>query len=274
MATKKVTKAAAAPIDHRETFVSAAVKMNESDGNPMEEKLRTLYKIQQTDTKIDKIHLLRGELPLEVQDLEDDIEGLKTRISNLQSDVKYAEESIADNKTRLAESKQLVEKYEAQHDNIHNSREYESITKEIEYQQLEQMVCEKKIKEQNLALAEKKSAIDEAKNELAYREGELAEKKSALDNIIAETAKEEEILEAEKAELAAKIDNRIISAYDRVRGNAKNHLAVVTVKRGACGGCFNQIPPQRQLDIVQGKKIIVCDYCGRILVNSAFDTEE
>ena len=271
MATKKANKAVVTPIDQSETFVSAVKAVTESDGVSMEEKLRTLYKIQQADTSIDKIHLLRGELPLEVQDLEDDIAGLNTRINNTQNEIKDAEKYIADLRAKIEECKVLVEKYEEQSKKVMNNREYESITRQIEFQQLEQQASEKHIRETNLLLAEKAELLEETRKQLEGRQIDLNNKKAELEQIITETAKEEEQLEAHKEELAKKLDERMYVAYNRVRNNSKNHLAVVTVKRGACGGCFNQIPPQRQLDIAQNKKIIICEYCGRILVSPEFD---
>ncbi|MBQ7222855.1 MAG: hypothetical protein IJS02_05270 [Bacteroidales bacterium] len=239
----------------------------------MREKLLTLYKIQQTDTKIDRIYLLRGELPLEVKDLEDEVEGLKTRIANTTADIKAAENSLVEFRAHIDECQHLIAKYEEQRDNVKNNREYESICKEIEYQQLDQESFEKKIRETNLMIADKKNLLEETKNFMQGRELDLEEKRKELDQIVEETAKEEAALIKEKEELASKIDERMLVAYGKVRGNAKNHLAVVTVKRGACGGCFNQIPPQRQLDIAQSKKVIVCEYCGRILVDSEFENE-
>lgn len=271
MATKKATKSIVTPIDQRETFVSAAKAVSDSDGVSMEEKLLTLYRIQQADTAIDKIHLLRGELPLEVQDLEDDIAGLKTRMVNTQEEIKDAEKYLSELKAKIVECKALVEKNEEQSKKVMNNREYESITRQIEFQQLEQEASEKHIGETNLLLAEKSQLLEDTKLQLAGREIDLENKKKELDQIITETAKEEDQLKAQIDELAKKIDERMYVAYNRVRGNAKNHLAVVTVKRGACGGCFNQIPPQRQLDIVQSKKIIICEYCGRILVSPDFE---
>jgi len=267
MSTNKVNNTIVTPIDERETFVSVAKSISDSDGITMEEKLRTLYNIQVTDTEIDDILLQRGELPLEVQDLEDDIEGLKTRCFNIQSDIKELESSIADYRNMIEESKQAIVRYKAQQENIRNNREYESISKEIEYQTLEQEACEKKIREAQAKIADFKNAYEQTKSNLAGRELDLVDKKQELATIIEETAKDEEILLARKAELSKKIDPRVMVAYNKVRSNAKNHLAVVTVERGACGGCFNKIPPQRKLDIEQSKKIIVCEYCGRILVD-------
>ena len=274
MATKKVNKQTiVTPIDERETFVSVAKSVSDADGITMDEKLRTLYQIQLKDTAIDKIHLQRGELPLEVQDMEDEVEGLKTRIANTQADIADIERRKADYKHAIEEAGMLIEKYSKQQDNVKNNREYESLGKEIEYQSLEQQVCEKRIGECDRELEEKNSLIAATNDRLSIFEANLVEKKKELETIIEETAAQEEKLQAEKEELQKKIDERMMVAYNRVRGAAKNHLAVVTIEREACGGCFNQIPPQRKLDIMQGKKIIVCEYCGRILVNPEYKAE-
>lgn len=273
MATKKVKQAIITPIDERETFVSVAKSVNDADGITMDEKLRTLYQIQLKDTAIDKIHLQRGELPLEVQDLEDEVAGLNTRIANAEADIEQIEKKKAEFKHSIEEAGLLIEKYTKQQDNVKNNREYESLGKEIEYQALEQQVCEKRIGECERALEEKREVIAATRERLAIFEANLEDKKKELETIIEETAAAEEKLQAEKAELEKKIDERMLVAYSRVRGAAKNHLAVVTIERGACGGCFNQIPPQRKLDIIQGKKIIVCEYCGRILVNPEYKND-
>ena len=276
MATKKVKQTKVeivTPIDERETFVSVAKSVNDADGITMDEKLRTLYQIQLKDTAIDKIHLQRGELPLEVQDMEDEVEGLRTRIANAQADMEEIEKKKADLRHAIQEAGLLIEKYSKQQDNVKNNREYESLGKEIEYQSLEQQVCEKRIGECERELEQKRELIDATRQRLAIFEANLEEKKKELETIIEETAAEEEKLQAEKAELQKKVDERMMVAYNRVRGAAKNHLAVVTIEREACGGCFNQIPPQRKLDIIQGKKIIVCEYCGRILVNPEYKAE-
>ena len=271
MATKKVKQTIVTPIDEKETFVSVAKSVNEAtDGVTMDEKLRTLYQIQLKDTAIDKIHLQRGELPLEVQDMEDEVEGLKTRIANAEADIAEIDQRRSELKHSIQEAGMLIEKYTKQQDNVKNNREYESLGKEIEYQSLEQQVCEKRIGECERAQQEKEQLIGETKARLEIFEANLEEKKKELETIIEETAAAEEKLQAEKAELEKKLDERMLVAYNRVRGAAKNHLAVVTIEREACGGCFNQIPPQRKLDIIQGKKIIVCEYCGRILVNPEY----
>ena len=273
MATKKVKQTIVTPIDERETFVSVAKSVNDADGITMDEKLRTLYRIQIKDTAIDKIHLQRGELPLEVQDLEDEVAGLNTRIANAEADIEQIEKKKADFKHAIEEAGLLVEKYTNQQNNVKNNREYESLGKEIEYQTLEQQVCEKRIGECERDLQEKRDLIEATRARLAIFEANLEEKKKELETIIEETAAAEEKLQAEKEELQKKIDERMMVAYNRVRGAAKNHLAVVTIEREACGGCFNQIPPQRKLDIIQGKKIIVCEYCGRILVNPEYKND-
>ena len=273
MATKKKVNKIVTPIDQRETFVSLQKNMADTDSIAMEQKLRTLYRIQQTDTQIDKIYLLRGELPLEVQDLEDEIAGLNTRIANTRAEIKEIEQANTDHRHVIEESKQLIAKYNAQRDNVKNNREYESISKEIEYQDLEQQVAEKKIRENEALISEKNQIIEEAQETLSHREADLVEKKKELDTIVEETSREEEELLREREELVGQIDERMMVAYTKVRANAHNKLAVVTVTRDACGGCFNKIPPQRRLDIEESKKIIVCEYCGRILVSSAFEKE-
>lgn len=274
MATKKSTSTIITPIDERETFVSLSLNKGLGESDSMEQKLRTLYKIQQTDTKIDRIHLLRGELPLEVQDLEDEIEGLKTRMANIREDMAAAEQEITSHKLKIEECKKDAARYEAQRDNVRNNREYDSLSKEIEFQELEQQASNKKISEATLFLYDRKVALEETEKKLAIRSEDLVGKKKELEIIIEETAKEEEILTKEREALSQNIDERMMVAYSKVRSNAKNHLAVVTVKRDACGGCFNKIPPQRKLDIASSKKIIVCEYCGRILVSSEFEEGE
>ncbi|MCR5326319.1 MAG: hypothetical protein K6E37_06165 [Bacteroidales bacterium] len=275
MATTKA-KANAKPIDQDETFVSLSMAKNlgDNDSVAIEEKLKTLYKIQQTDTKIDKIYLLRGELPLEVQDIEDEVEGLKTRIANAKDEIAAAESANATHRAQITECEEALAKYNAQRDNVKNNREYESISKEIEYMDLQKQFCEKKIREANLLIEEKKALVAETEEHLKLREEDLDNKRKELDTIVKETAKEEAQLVKQRDELVSKIDERMFIAYNKVRANTKNKLAVVTVKRDACGGCFAKIPPQRQLDIASSKKIIVCEYCGRILVNSDFEKED
>ncbi len=254
------------------TFISLQKSSNDGDLS-METKLHLLYDLQQTDSKIDKIHLLRGELPLEVQDLEDDILGLKTRVDNLSTELKEIDKLIAQKKIDLENSKGLIEKYTSQQNNVKNNREFDSLSKEIEFQGLEVQLAEKRIKESIILQTEKKEALTLAQEALSERGIDLENKKKELDSIVAETAKEEEELFAKSEEISVQIDARMLAAYKKVRSNARNGLAVVTVRRDACAGCFNKIPPQRQMDIASSKKIIVCEYCGRILVSADFEDQ-
>lgn len=272
MATKKQTKKSEAPIDEKETFISIQTNASDSDIS-MEKKLHVLYQLQDTDTKIDKIHLLRGELPLEVQDLEDEIEGLKTRVTNLQNEIKEIEKDSAQKRVDINSSKDLVKRYEEQRNDVKNNREYDSLSKEIEYQTLVVEHAEKIIKDNSIKIVDKTELLNETKKEYDGRKIDLENKKKELESIIKETAKEEEVLIEKSNELKSMLEDRMVIAYERVRGSAKNRLAVVTVKRDACGGCFNKIPPQRQLDIALSRKIIVCEYCGRIIVSSEFENE-
>lgn len=233
----------------------------------IEEKLRALYSLQLVDSEIDKIRILRGELPLEVQDLEDEVAGLETRIGNLKSEVSELEKSVVGKTNEITASQALIKKYEEQQNNVRNNREYDSLSKEIEFQSLEIELCNKKIREFTAQTADKKEMMDEAQTLLEERKRDLESKKSELEEITHDTQKEEEQLTVRSVELQTRIEERLLMAYKRIRTNARNGLAVVPVKRDACGGCFNQIPPQRQLDIRSRKKIIVCEYCGRILVD-------
>lgn len=239
----------------------------------VEEKLRILFQLQLVDSKIDRIKMLRGELPLEVQDLEDEIEGLETRIENLKQEIENFEALVAKKKQEIKDAETLIKKYEEQQKNVRNNREFDSLTKEIEYQTLEIELCEKRIKEYTQQVKDKKQAIDQSKKQLEDRIHDLGLKKTELDNIINETQKEEDDLVRKSEEYANVIESRLYTAYRRIRGNARNGLAVVTVQRDACGGCFNKIPPQRQLDIKIRKKVIVCEYCGRILVDDTIAEE-
>ena len=275
MATKKENKTVSAPVTKDETFVSLTMAKGLTENEKaIEEKLHALYDIQKADTAIDKIYLLRGELPLEVKDIEDEIEGLKTRIANNQAEIDRYEAVIAENRQKLVDDQEIIAKYKAQQDNVKNNREYESIEHEIEFQELDIQAAQKHIKDDTIAIEKKKAVIDETAALLAMREEDLESKKKELEAIVEETSKEEEKLLAERSQLEAKVDERMLAAYNRVRNSTKNRLAVVTVKGGACTGCFNQIPAQRQLDILSNKKIIVCEYCGRILVNPSFDAQE
>ncbi|MCL2073461.1 MAG: C4-type zinc ribbon domain-containing protein [Marinilabiliaceae bacterium] len=234
----------------------------------VEDKLRSLFSLQKVVSEIDKLRTLRGELPLEVQDLEDDVAGLETRISNLNSEVKELSDSIVLMKNKIKDAGLLIKKYEAQQSNVRNNREYESLSKEVEYQNLEIELCEKRIKEFNSEMKAKSVQSESWKEQLTGRKSDLTTKKAELEEIISETQTEEKRLVEKGKNIEKHIDERLLTAFKRIRKNARNGLAVVTVARDACGGCFNKIPPQRQLDIQLRKKIIVCEYCGRILVDS------
>jgi len=233
----------------------------------IEERLRALFSLQLVDSEIDKIKTLRGELPLEVQDLEDEIAGLETRLGNLREEMVNLEKSILKKNNEIADAEGLIKKYEEQQKNVRNNREFDSLSKEMEYQNLEIELFTKKIKEFNVQIEEKKITITESEATLSERSSDLENKKSELDEIILDTQKEEEGLYKKHEKVESIIEERLLTAYKRIRANARNGLAVVPVQRDACGGCFNQIPPQRQLDIKSRKKIIVCEYCGRILVD-------
>ena len=233
----------------------------------VEEKLQNLYELQRIDTEIDKIKTLRGELPLEVQDLEDEIAGLETRIENLKVELGELDKTSSTRKMDIKKAEEAIKKYSEQLDNVRNNREYDALSKEIEFQKLEIELQEKRIREAQKAKAEKEALMEESKKRYEDKVSDLEAKKGELNDIINETHKDEESLQTKSEELAATIDERLLTSYRRIRSNARNGLAVVTVDRDACGGCFNKIPPQRQLDIRSRKKIIVCEYCGRILID-------
>ncbi|MGD2034618.1 MAG: C4-type zinc ribbon domain-containing protein [Bacteroidales bacterium] len=233
----------------------------------VEEKLRALYQLQNLNSEVDKIRTLRGELPLEVQDLEDEIAGLQTRVEKYKEEVKSLEHQISLKENEIAQADGLITKYKDQQDNVRNNREFDSLSKEIEYQTLEIELCEKRIKEFKAQIKDKNAVIEDSKKILDERTKDLEDKKSELDEIVEDTKKEEDDLLKKASGLETKIEERLLTAYKKIRKNARNGLAVVSVERDACGGCFNKIPPQRQLDIKSRKKIIVCEYCGRILVD-------
>jgi hypothetical protein len=248
------------------------VKTHEAEIS-VEERLRALYGLQLVDSEIDKIKTLRGELPLEVQDLEDEIAGLETRLGNLRDEVLNLEKAVVKKNIEITEAGTLIKKYEEQQKNVRNNREFDSLSKEIEYQNLEIELFNKKIKEFATQVDEKKVLIAESETTLGDRKSDLDNKKKELDEIISDTQKEEEGLYKKSEKIQSVIEERLLTAYKRIRSNARNGLAVVPVQRDACGGCFNQIPPQRQLDIKSRKKIIVCEYCGRILVDDEIISE-
>lgn len=235
----------------------------------VEQKLQALFELQTVHTQVDKIRQIRGELPVEVSDLEDEVAGLETRIQKIKNELDDLEDAIVTRKNNMKEAAAAIKKYETQLNEVKNNREYEAITKEIEIQGLDIQVSEKKIKEFGYDITTKTEVYEKAIADLEDRKKDLDLKKSELDVITAETQKEEEALTAKAIKAETKIDERLLIAYHRLRGNAKNGLAVVTIQRDSCSGCFNQIPPQRQLDIRQHKKVIVCEHCGRILVDES-----
>jgi len=273
MATKQAIKTVSPKVVKGETFVSLQISKN-LDPDSMEKKLKLLYELQKTDSRIDKIYMLRGELPLEVQDLEDEILGHKAKIASLAKEVKDIEAFIASKKQDIVGAKAAIKKYEQQRNNVKNNREFDSLSKEIEYQELDSQLSEKKIADNTKILVERKEIYNAEITELTGRQEDLANKKKELDGIVKETEREEKDLLKQSAEIQSQIDPRMLAAYEKVRSNARNKMAVVKVVRGACGGCFNKIPPQRQIDIESSKRIIVCEYCGRILVSEKFDEEE
>ena len=233
----------------------------------VEERLSSLYQLQTIMSEIDRIKILRGELPLEVQDLEDEIVGMQTRLQNYQADIEENKATIAAQKNKIVESANLVERYKTQLDNVRNNREFDNLSKEIEFQGLEIEFAEKKIREANAIIDAKKSEIKQVKEILDGRKGDLKHKKQELNEIISETRQEEEKLRERAKILEETIEPRLLMAFKRIRKGAHNGLAVVDIQRDACGGCFNKIPPQKQMDIKLRKKIIVCEYCGRIMMD-------
>ena len=240
----------------------------------VEEKLRSLYRLQLIDSRIDTIRSVRGELPLEIEDLDDEVAGLKNRLSKLTEDVTNFEADIAAKKIAIEESKAASKKYEKQQESVRNNREFDSLTKEIEFQGLEIELAEKRIKEYKVKIEQKKEVIASTTEKLDRQEGHLNHKKTELDAITKETEKEEELMNNLSAELSEKIDIHLLKAYKRIRSNVKNGLAVVSIERGAAGGSFFTIPPQVQIEIASRKKITIDEYSGRILVDSTLADEE
>lgn len=234
---------------------------------PVEQKLKNLYQLQTTLTEIDKIKTLRGELPLEVQDLEDEIEGLKTRINKQEEEVEGLNTDIAARHDKIKEAQDAIVRYKQQLDSVKNNREFDMLNKEIEFQELEVQLQEKKIREAQKAIDERRTAIESSTATINERTEDLKAKRTELEDIVAETKTEEEKLREKSKALELLIEPRLLGAFKRIRKNSRNGLGIVYVQRDACGGCFNKIPPQRQLDIRMHKKVIVCEYCGRILVD-------
>ncbi|OSY87970.1 zinc ribbon domain protein [Tenacibaculum holothuriorum] len=240
----------------------------------VEEKLRALYDLQLIDSRIDEIRNVRGELPLEVEDLEDEVAGLNTRLSNLAEDVSNLETDISNKKLAIEESKTLIAKYAEQQKNVRNNREFDSLTKEVEYQELEIQLSEKRIKEYKAKIAQKNEVISNTKEKLKQQESHLDHKKNELDAILKETEKEETLLRQKSEEFSQAIDAHLLNAYKRIRNKVKNGLAVVAIERGAAGGSYFTIPPQVQLEIANRKKITIDEHSGRILVDPALAAEE
>lgn len=247
----------------------ATLKETRKDPSEMtvEEKLKSLYQLQTILSKIDEIRTLRGELPLEVQDLEDEVVGLNTRIENYKNEIVAFNKSIKENELNIEESRQIIAKYEENQNNVRNNREFDALNKEIEYRNLEIELSEKKIREAKASLANRQEEIENSNAQLAEKRDDLERKKIELEEIVEETRKDEERLRDEAKVLEGNIEPRLLLSFKRIRKNTRNGLGIVYVERDACGGCFNKIPPQRQLDIRMRKKIIVCEYCGRIMID-------
>ena len=233
----------------------------------VEEKLKTLFQLQTALSSIDEKRALRGELPLEVQDLEDEIEGLNTRVEKIQAEIGEFQKAIVQKKGEIATAEASVNRYKSQLDEVKNNREYDTLSKEIEFQTLEIELCNKKIREAENRIQEKSAELNVSNETIKERQEDLDIKKGELDEIVAETRAEEDKLKEKVKDLESKIEARLLTSFKRIRKNARNGLGIVYVQRDACGGCFNKIPPQRQLDIKMHKKIIVCEYCGRIMID-------
>lgn len=246
----------------------AKTKKEEIEEVSVEKKLKALHNLQQIDTQIDKIKIVRGELPLEVEDLEDEIAGLQTRIDNFKQEVEDLKIAISEKEDMIKSCQTMIKKYEEQQMNVRNNREYDSLSKEIEFQKLEIQLAEKMIKESTFKIEKIDAEITDAADRLKEKNLDLDAKKAELNDIVKETEKDEKNMIKKSKENEKYIEERLLTAYKRIRENARNGLAVVQIERDACGGCFNKIPPQHQLDIKMHKKIIVCEYCGRILVDN------
>jgi predicted nucleic acid-binding Zn-ribbon protein len=249
-------------------------KIKEKFDASIEGKLRSLYELQLIDSKIDRIRTVRGELPLEVQDLEDSVAGLETRVTNLTEELDGLKNQVAEKTQAIKDFNSNIKKYEAQQNKVRNNREYDAISKEIEFQKLEIQLAEKRLKEAKFAIEQKSEIVEKSQQDFTDRKKDLKIKKSELDEIIAETEKDEKDLLKLSEKACGAIEERLLNAYKRVRSNTRNGLAVVPVERDACGGCFNKIPPQKQLDIRMNKKILFCEHCGRIMVDANIAPEQ
>ena len=244
-----------------------ANEKSKSENLSVEERLKALYELQTILSEIDRIKIVRGELPIEVQDLEDDIARLQTRISNFKAEIDDLKKKLSAEKAKIEESKMKINRYKAQIENVSNNREYDLLSKEIEFQTLEIELSEKHINEFNRVIENKNADIASIEENLVDRKHILDEKKQELEEIVAETRQDEERLREQAHAIEPRIDERTLTAFKRIRKNARNGLGVVYIQRNACGGCFNRIPPQKQLEIKMHKKIIVCEYCGRIMID-------
>lgn len=270
---KKIKKVET-PIDQRETFVSIQKNFADSEMS-VEGKLKTLYALQKADSAIDKILQLRGELPVEVENLENEVAEMKSNAARISDEIEAYNAAITNYKHEIIECDTAIDKYKVQMDSITNSREYDSLSKEVENQDLLKKIAQKNVNDTKEAILDKKNELQDLKDDIAVRAEDLKAKKDELANIVESTAKEEKVLTAEREACAARIDARTMSAYDRIRQSERNHLAVVTVFNGnACGGCFNTIIPQRLIDIASNKKLVICEHCGRIIVSPDIETAE
>ena len=251
-----------------------ATDKNKNEVLSVEQRLKSLYELQTILSEIDRIKTIRGELPLEVKDLEDNIEGLHTRIENYHRDVEELRKKTVIEKEKINDSQNKIARYKEQLDNVRNNREFDLLSKEVEFQTLEIELCEKHLNEYARAIDTKTADIAATEERLSDSEHILKEKKAELDEIVSETKQDEERLRIQAKEIEPRIDERTLKAFKRIRDNARNGLGIVYIQRNACGGCFNRIPPQRQVEIRQGKKIIICEYCGRILVTDPEEVQE
>lgn len=269
---KKIKKVET-PIDQRETFVSIQKNFADSEMS-VEEKLKTLYALQKADSEIDKIMQQRGELPLEVENLENEVAEMKAKAAQINAEIDAANTAITGYKHSIVECDTAIEKYKIQMDSVTNSREYDSLSKEVENQDLLKKIAQKNVADTKEAILQKKAGLADLKEDTAIRTEDLKAKKEELANIVESTSKEEKSLRAKRDACAARIDARTMSAYERIRQSEKNHLAVVSVYNGnACGGCFNTIIPQRLIDIASNKKLVICEHCGRIIVSAEIESE-
>ena len=259
MASTKTTKGTI-----KKTYLQGIQSMTQEH---LEEELKALYQLQNIDSLVDEIRILRGELPVEVQELEETINGLKLRIAKQQEEMESLEKMIAEKKNTAKDSQTLIKKYESQQNKVRNNREFESLTKELEFQKLEIQLSEKRVKEYKASIIAKQELMKQSEEFLAGKNKDLKAKKDELEKIVSETEKEEKDLLKKSTDAKSHIDQTLLNAYNRIRPNFRNGLAVVTIERGACSGCFVKIPPQRQTEITAHKKLVVCEHCGRILVD-------